>query len=864
MPSLYNGCGTWYYGKENVHLEWGTCEHCRRVTTLISYDTQRYLVAIEVPLIPFGRFRVLRDCPACTKHKAIKLAQWESLKAEAREKALATVQNPPDSREELEAAVGGVIAFHDVDTWNEIVPILVERYPNDPDMVSLIGSGYHFFNHLEEASNALRVSLEGKDDAGTRRELGLVLIRLRRAEEAHEVLRPLLTAGLPENLQYWFLLAGAYQAAGDHRSALDLINEANRHYPETASYKEWKALKKTSEKNLASGKAVVPKILKTDTQRIKETSAPIARFAGPVVLLALALGFAVWSYNTSQHHKLFIVNGLDRPYEVQWDGQTHKLARLGVLPLETAEGEHTVAAPDIGLEPQTISVQANAIVRPFASPLFVVNPDQVAPVIRESLEYVEESDASGDSEYECELYVGLFHKVRKVNYPFQPFPQTVMGPEGSSTTRTRVGLARDWSQTDVYLTLTGEGQTERAREYMLGRFGHEPDNLDTLELLSSVLPEGEYLAMLRGKLAARPVHVEVHRTYQEILERHPEHDLIGEYAQYLAADPGNTSLKYLLARAHGELDEEALRLYREACEAEPPCPHAYHALALFHITEGRAAEALASANRACELLPGNAHFKGGQRTARIAAGAWEDLLAGIERNPNGTPVDYRDILLETLALSAMGKPLEEIEKQTGRTLAVWRRDGLERTDELQRVIKRFASYVQGDLDTYCQNSAGSSPGQDFGVAVTQGDLDGAVKAFAEIEIPSLSDIFTAYLLAETQGDSARAEEYLNMGVAALRQESRAQREIAACFSGETPCIPGEISVFGEPPEYMAVVLTALGTRFPEHREAFFARARVLNFNPQFPHRFLNELLGQAPEMPATAEPTGAATGGAAH
>ena len=93
MPQLYNGCGTWYYGKENVHLEWGACEHCRRVTTLLSYDTQRYIVGLGVPLIPFGRYRVLRQCGACTKHKAAKLPVWEKAKAEAREKALQMVRS---------------------------------------------------------------------------------------------------------------------------------------------------------------------------------------------------------------------------------------------------------------------------------------------------------------------------------------------------------------------------------------------------------------------------------------------------------------------------------------------------------------------------------------------------------------------------------------------------------------------------------------------------------------------------------------------------------------------------------------------------------------------------------------------------
>ena len=856
MPSLLNGFGTWYYGKENVHLEWGTCQYCHNITTLVSYDTQRYLVGLYVPLIPFGRYRILRECPACTKHKAAKLKNWESAKAEAREKALAMVRNPPDTREAVDEAVGGVIAFHDVDTWNEVVPYLVEHYPNDPDMASLIGSGYHFFNHLEEAANALRASLEAKEDADTRRELGLVLIRLRRAVEAHEVLRPLLVARHPENLQHWYLLAAAYQAEGEHRTALDLVNEANRQYPETASDKAWKELKKTSEKHLDSGKAIVPKILKTDTQHVRETSAPIARFAGPAVLLALLIVFAVWSYNTSQHHQLFLVNGLERPYNVQWDGQTHKLTRNGVLPLDAAEGEHTVAAADIGLEAQTISIEANAFTRPFTKPVFVVNPDQVAPIIRESMEYIDVRVSGRDGEYESELYVGLFHKLKRVNYPFQPFPETVMVEEGGSSTKTRIGVARDWSPSDVYMALANTGKTDEAHDYVLGRFEHQPDDLETLELFEAVLSEDEYVEALRGKLAVRPVLVDLHRYYQEASERlSPDHDLVAEYTDYLSAEPKDASLKYLLARAHPLPDEEAIRLYREACEAEPPCPHAHHALAMFHLSEGRAAEALELANRACELRPGTSDFKASRRLALIATGSWDALLKDVERNAQGTAASMSNLVVETVALASMGKPMPEIEQQVKRTCAAWRREGLddESAKMVSSIVKAEAAYVQGDLESYIKYASICGEWYDFSCSVTAEDLEKTVAAVEGLADPSVSEFLLCYLLAHAKDNSARADDFMEIVMAVSREGSQCERHVAACFSGEKACVAEEIPVLGEAPNDAAIMLTALGIRFPEHREALFARARKLNFNPQFPHRFLAGILGPAPDTSAAEE-----------
>lgn len=853
MPALAEGFGTWYYGKENVHLEWGACEYCHNITTLLSYDTQRYLVALYVPLIPIGRYRVLRECPACTKHKAAKLAAWESAKAAARERALQTLRTPSDSRQAVDEAVGGVLAFHDAGTFDEIVPMLVERYPNDPDMAGLIGSGCHFFNRLEEACNALRVSLAGKEDPAVRRELGLVLIRMRRAGEAHEVLQPLLVEGHPENLQYWFLLAAACQADGDHRAALDLISDANRLYPETASDKASKSLKAVSEKHLASGKPVVPKILKTDTRRIRETSAPIARFAGPVVVLALAIAFAWWSYHAGQHHQVFLVNGLDRAYEVQWDNATLPLARNGVVPLDTAEGEHSVAAPGIGLDAHTIVIEANPFVRPFASPVFVVNPDQVAPVIRELVEYVDESDAGADSDYECRLYMGLFHTLKHVNYLFQPFPESVMGEEGARMARTRVALAQDWSQTTVYLTLTGEGRTDEARQYLLRRFELQPDNLDTLGLLKLALSEEEYLDALREKLAARPVHVDVHRVYQDAMRRsQPGHDVAAEYARYVAAEPEDASLKYLLARSRPRPDDETRALYRQACDAEPPCPHAYHALAMLHLSEGRAEEALALANRACELAPDRADFRANRRSALTAARSWEALLNDIERNTSGTAATMTELAAETIALAAMGKPASEIEQQCNRAYAVWQRDGLETEaiGVLSGILKAEVAYVQGDLESYRKHAAGGW--HSFAAAVTGGNLDEAIAAVEASQEASAPQYLLVYLLAEMNRDTARAGEYLEKAIPLLRNGSLLQQHVAACLAGEAPCVPEDLVVFGEDSGDAAIELTALGQRFPECRDAVFARARILNFSPQFPSRFLHAVLDSG-SLPAARE-----------
>ena len=552
--------------------------------------------------------------PACTKHKAAKLAAWESAKAAARERALQTLRTPSDSRQAVDEAVGGVLAFHDAGTFDEIVPMLVERYPNDPDMAGLIGSGCHFFNRLEEACNALRVSLAGKEDPAVRRELGLVLIRMRRAGEAHEVLQPLLVEGHPENLQYWFLLAAACQADGDHRAALDLISDANRLYPETASDKASKSLKAVSEKHLASGKPVVPKILKTDTRRIRETSAPIARFAGPVVVLALAIAFAWWSYHAGQHHQVFLVNGLDRAYEVQWDNATLPLARNGVVPLDTAEGEHSVAAPGSSRCPHDRD-RGQSVCAAVCGARICGQPDQVAR--HPGLVEYGTSRTRRRQRLRVPLVYGTFPHTQARQLPrfsrLGERPWERKARERPDACRPGAGLVADDRVPDA------------DRRGADGRGGNTcsaglNSNRQTGHVGPAQAGHRRISGCVAGKLAARSSSGCASRVSGRHATGQPGHD-VARNMRPVAAEPENAPLKYLLARLAPRPDDET-RAYRQACDVEPPSrtPHACDAASF----RGGAPKKRWPAIVACNWRR-TADFRVNRRSALTAARSWEAL-----------------------------------------------------------------------------------------------------------------------------------------------------------------------------------------------------------------------------------------------
>src|SRR5215212_8490149 len=103
MPHTVNGIGTWYWGKTNILTRNAQCEFCGGYRLLSSYDTTLYFVVLFIPLIPLGRKRILDQCPACTKHRALPLKKWEQQKTAALVGALEAWQadrsNPAKARD---------------------------------------------------------------------------------------------------------------------------------------------------------------------------------------------------------------------------------------------------------------------------------------------------------------------------------------------------------------------------------------------------------------------------------------------------------------------------------------------------------------------------------------------------------------------------------------------------------------------------------------------------------------------------------------------------------------------------------------------------------------------------------------------
>src|SRR5262245_7780052 len=98
MPTVVNGIGTWYYGRDRIHTVRGVCEFCHAVSDLTSYDTTLFFTFVFIPVIPLGKKRILQQCAACQKHRVAKAKDWEAAKARDSAAVLEKLQADPNDR----------------------------------------------------------------------------------------------------------------------------------------------------------------------------------------------------------------------------------------------------------------------------------------------------------------------------------------------------------------------------------------------------------------------------------------------------------------------------------------------------------------------------------------------------------------------------------------------------------------------------------------------------------------------------------------------------------------------------------------------------------------------------------------------
>jgi tetratricopeptide (TPR) repeat protein len=852
MPYVLNGIGTWHWGKTNVFVRRDRCEFCGSHGPLRSYDTSNFFVVLFIPVIPLGRKRVISHCPRCNRFRVSSLSRWEKQKTDTLLALLTEWRQDQRNSDKACRALAATVLYQDVRAFDDIAEPIVQANGHDPHVLGLLAEAYEVFGRSDQAERALRDALanatpEQADDPGN--ELAGFLVRANRPAEAEPLLRHILERRHRSGAPVLLGLAAAYVEAGQNEQARRLIDELGTAFPDLLSDQEFEDLRKAAARK--GGKLrPAETALGPQRDRVGSRNGPkLVATAVIAVVLALYMTIAI---SRGRDRQVFLVNGLDQPYEVRVNGQVHTLSPGKAEPIRLAEGELSVAVTDVslGIEPQTLQIHTPLLTRPFKRSLFVLNPDRTAALMWEETVYA--VSHATDAEYPHAFHVGeSLYSFDGIDYAFVEAPDEITLPSESSVVRKhRLSLYSGPSPSYAFTTLKEQVGEGAARDWVRRRAARALDNPVMLGTLAGALGPDETIEYLRPRLSDRPVHVDAHRLYQHLVEQsRPDHDLVGEYRRLLAAEPGNTTLIYLLARVLDDRDE-ALRLFVQASDGQLPCAHASCALAVAALQDAEFDQGLTHIRRALVIDPDNEMFGQLELTALEAAGQYMVCLERIRRKQTKDP--HLGLVAEEVYMLARAGQTEAARKR----VEEWARGEHLPPQQLamaRQVLMASIHYAVGDVEQYCRaleqaaavrlDGQPSKPGGAPPLAlIARGRLDEAEAAFISAEQTGASEHLTLYIGARKVGRGDLAERCMQRAIAIYGRGTHGERQLAEALA--TGAVPDDRILYEVAWDTLerCILMTALGLRYPEEREQFFAMARRHNVVKRFPAHLLDEVL----------------------
>ena len=461
MPHVINGIGTWYYGKRNIHRISGHCQHCNSPAGLESYDTTLYFVVVFVPLIPLSKKRIIEKCPACSMHSAMALSEWRRVKSESVNEVLDKLRADPDNRDTILKAIGVATTFQDEELFHKMSDKLAGDRTDDAPIQAQLGRAYGYFARHDEAARSYVQSLKVEDNPDVRELLGLTFLRLGDPQRAEGCFSHVIDDADAEDAWMLYQLVVAYQAEGMHAEALAMLDQIDETFPQFKSDKALQKLRKVSVNDRGRGKRVGKSTLMESTKSGTREGSRLASLIPMLILPLLLLLFAGWhswkSLTLADAHPVLLINGSPVDYSVRLNGEEYILTAGSTKTIDLPEGvvSITPGKPGNGIEPIDVQFGSSFWARPYDSSQFVINPDRLAVLIQEGIEY----SANPQPDDPLKYFVGKpLYEFDDIDHFFEPFPATVSAKKNEKVHRTRVSMVPLSDSSMRFTVLVSAGQ----------------------------------------------------------------------------------------------------------------------------------------------------------------------------------------------------------------------------------------------------------------------------------------------------------------------------------------------------------------------------------------------------------------------
>ena len=135
MPSTINGIGTSYFLKKNRSFSIRHCESCGSLNWLSDYTTYKCFCFLFIPVIPYGKARVMNYCPACTRHGVMAHKDFTNAVTETLQEAQKAWQEEPTNTDALLALCDVLILTGQGDQIDELLRLTQATLSQDDEAI---------------------------------------------------------------------------------------------------------------------------------------------------------------------------------------------------------------------------------------------------------------------------------------------------------------------------------------------------------------------------------------------------------------------------------------------------------------------------------------------------------------------------------------------------------------------------------------------------------------------------------------------------------------------------------------------------------------------------------------------------------
>jgi len=856
MAYTLNGIGTWYWGKKNIHTNIGTCDACKSSGNFRSFDATKYFVFLHIPIIRLGRQRVIDECPKCQTHREISLKIWDENKRKDIASVISELRNDPNNPEKAKKALGAIVTYQDEEAFQLLADEISHALAENAEMQGLLGMAYTYFNNLKAAEVAYRASLSIQTDAIIQEKLAIILIKQLRPDDARPHLEHIFTDYLRDKAGYLYMLVEAYQYHGLHRSALLILNEMLRCFPDLETDWEFCDYLQISKRYEDSHKKINPRNLILSDQSRKGILHFFLELLPPLIgpaILAVAFAFSpALSYIVPKERQIYFVNGLSQSYQVKINNSIKKLPAQSLILLKMKEGEVNVQVMDkvLGIPDQTYSARTSFWHRLIGSNnAFVFNPDQSALIAWEQIRF-SPGKTTGEKLPNRYLVGKSFYHIHNIDYCFIPLEAEVPKLLNKTVIKTSLNQITIASPEEILAHIDTDLETTEKLNYIKRMLHYYPEEELFLNYLAEWSDSQEVIDFLRTRLNDLPVLVKWHQIYQDLMtENYPDVDLLKEYRTYLNKNPNNSNFTYLLARLMTD-PILADKLYKQALNSSNPSAYALNYMANRELDAGNTNEALNLAEKAINRAPNQQIFMDTRIAILNAIGRYNEILAENEAAQTNSPLNIRLATERVRILLRKGNP-----ENARRTINDY-------CNRLSKVDPAKVSASRNYLEAIYWYSAGKEEQfvklaeiceEDelrFAVAFSNNDYGLGSSLLANINTSTqlytryyqISNLFLLYIGNKLTNNPLAAAASLRKAASDLTTGNKAERELAKSLFTKTPPELYVISELAAKPEEKRIIFTALGLIFPEQEKQFFKAAGRLNFDTSFPYFYLKEVL----------------------